>query len=248
MKEKSDAEKIRLIEEVTIEKNRKRKIEGEGLRNASIVYDVENLVDNLIDCEKRKPDNLLDYLRQINPYFDYEIVDGTYVKARYKSKNVIFCFNNNTLFSHLDSSDKKPLSVYEELSLSIIDDIRMISIKEQEGTSLMYDTTRSRVLKGDEVVVFVYSNKNFITRQTVAGIRKTNFQGYSLVKEFYSIPYDIMSPDVYDHRRTLYWNPDVKTDEKGNAAVAFFNNSSCQTININAETVTGNGVIGLFNR
>jgi hypothetical protein len=69
------------------------------------------------------------------------------------------------------------------------------------------------------------------------------------VKEFYNPRYDkAMLPDEKDYRRTLYWNPDVKTDKTGKATVAFFNNSTCKSMNVSAETVTSNGIIGVLNK
>ena len=42
-------------------------------------------------------------------------------------------------------------------------------------------------------------------------------------------------PGDVDFRRTLYWNPDVKTDSKGEASINFYNNSTCRQMTISAE-------------
>jgi len=81
------------------------------------------------------------------------------------------------------------------------------------------------------------------------GIRNTTFSGYSYVKEFFSPQYNkYRLPKENDYRRTLYWNPDVKTDAAGKATISFFNNGSCKAMTVSAETVTTNGVIGAYNR
>jgi len=68
-------------------------------------------------------------------------------------------------------------------------------------------------------------------------------QGYSYVKEFYSPVYDHANlPKEKDFRRTLYWNPDVKTDSTGKASVHFYNNSTCKAMKISAETLTKGGI------
>lgn len=98
-------------------------------------------------------------------------------------------------------------------------------------------------------VISFNSYKNGFSRpKNQANLRYTTLQGYSNVREFYSPQYtDKILPDVKDYRRTLYWNPDVKTDSTGNALVRFFNNSSCKTMKISAETITKDGEIGLIN-
>jgi uncharacterized protein YfaS (alpha-2-macroglobulin family) len=55
-------------------------------------------------------------------------------------------------------------------------------------------------------------------------------------------------PDKKDFRRTIYWNPDVLTDAEGKATINFFNNSTCRKMNVSAETVTENGIIGVLNK
>ena len=77
------------------------------------------------------------------------------------------------------------------------------------------------------------------------GIRYTSFQGYDPVEVFETEDYNVMPPSN-DFRRTLYWNPNIWTDENGKAHVEFWNNSTCTNIIISAEGVTNDGkyVIG----
>ena len=78
------------------------------------------------------------------------------------------------------------------------------------------------------------------------GVRKTWFEGYSEVREFYSPNYAALPTQESDYRRTLYWNPMVATDETGKAKITFYNNSTCQKFSISAETITPQGMIGVF--
>ena len=68
----------------------------------------------------------------------------------------------------------------------------------------------------------------------------TYFQGYNVPSTFEMPDYSLMPP-MEDFRRTLYWNPDVRTDEKGEAIIEFYNNSSCREIQISAEGITPDG-------
>jgi len=67
--------------------------------------------------------------------------------------------------------------------------------------------------------------------------------GYSVPSKFYQVDYSQGIPaDEQDYRRTLYWNPAVKTDKEGKATVSFYNNSSCRQIVVNAEGLTDEGM------
>lgn len=48
--------------------------------------------------------------------------------------------------------------------------------------------------------------------------------------------------DSNDHRRTLYWNPEVRTDKDGKAEISFYNNSTCTQIAVSAERITENKI------
>ncbi len=72
-------------------------------------------------------------------------------------------------------------------------------------------------------------------------VRRTVFDGYNEPTEFQMNDYSQM-PQMPDFRRTLYWCPDITTDESGNATVEFYNNSTCRKINVSVEGMTKNAV------
>lgn len=73
--------------------------------------------------------------------------------------------------------------------------------------------------------------------------RITTVDGYSRPYSFYSPEYPDgpIFGDV-DYRRTLYWNPNVITDEEGKAQVEFYNNSVTKRFSIEAAGITSAGV------
>ena len=73
--------------------------------------------------------------------------------------------------------------------------------------------------------------------------RITTVDGYSRPYSFYSPEYPDgpIFGDV-DYRRTLYWNPNVITDEDGKAQVEFYNNSITKKFNIEAAGITSSGI------
>lgn len=82
-----------------------------------------------------------------------------------------------------------------------------------------------------------------ITRPPYSGSpsrRKTYIRGFTPYKPFPSPDNTLQNSLDKDFRRTLYWNPEVKTDRNGVAHVTFYNNSSCHSISISAEGIGEN--------
>ena len=75
------------------------------------------------------------------------------------------------------------------------------------------------------------------------GKRVTTLQGFSHSHEFYApeYPNGAIVGDV-DYRRTLYWNPNVITDENGKAAIEFYNNSYSTKFNVSGAGITASGM------
>lgn len=83
------------------------------------------------------------------------------------------------------------------------------------------------------------------SREDLFNINKriTTVDGYSRPYSFYSPEYPDgpIFGDV-DYRRTLYWNPNVITDEEGKAQVEFYNNSITRHFKVEAAGITSSGV------
>ena len=73
--------------------------------------------------------------------------------------------------------------------------------------------------------------------------RQTTFDGYSPKLEFYApeYPNGPIEGDA-DYRRTIYWNPEVKTNRLGIVDVKFYNNSYSRSLNVSVEGMTDSGV------
>ena len=72
--------------------------------------------------------------------------------------------------------------------------------------------------------------------------------GYSTSAEFYSPDYSKQTPpEPSDYRRTLYWNPSLQLDEKGEAHITLWNNSRTTHPVVEAAGQAGNGTL-LWNK
>ena len=81
------------------------------------------------------------------------------------------------------------------------------------------------------------------------GRRTTTVKGYTKPVQFYSQEYpDGPIEGNMDQRRTLYWNPNVITDEDGRARVEFYNNTFTRKFTINAAGITAAGIPYILNQ
>ena len=67
--------------------------------------------------------------------------------------------------------------------------------------------------------------------------------GYATSADFYHPDYSKhkLPEGQKDYRRTLYWNPDLKLDENGEANITFYNNSRHTSLSIEAEGQAADG-------
>ena len=93
--------------------------------------------------------------------------------------------------------------------------------------------------KEGAVRIYLYTHKKFAT-ESQKGLRRTYFQGFNTPSTFQMEDYSVLPP-MADFRRTIYWNPNVKTDASGKAQVEFYNNSTCQGMYISSEGITPQG-------
>ena len=97
-------------------------------------------------------------------------------------------------------------------------------------------------IKEDRQLLFDWEIRNL-------GRRTTTVKGFTRPVQFYSPVYpDGPIEGNVDYRRTLYWNPNVITDEDGHARVEFYNNSFTRKFTINAAGITASGIPYILNQ
>ena len=79
--------------------------------------------------------------------------------------------------------------------------------------------------------------------------RRYFLPGFAYPAEFYSPDYSKQTPseDKKDYRRTLYWNPNLKLNDEGEAEITFYNNSRTSVLSVDAEGQTSDGTL-LWNK
>jgi len=223
---------VQILKEVTLRATRDR------FTNQDIIYDVEKDIDDLIDQGKNYPPDVFEYLIEKNPKFWFEPILGA------RRSGYFWYGTSGWLTVGFDERGKWYRGGdYNERFCYFrpIIEVQKIVVSADKDLWKKYATRSAKEIIREYTVVFAYPFKN-ATARNQKGIRITYLNGYSKVKEFYNPDYSkgVIPGDV-DYRRTLYWNPNVKTDSLGNASVSFFNNSNCKKMTISAETLTSEG-------
>lgn len=102
--------------------------------------------------------------------------------------------------------------------------------------------------RGANGVILIYTKRG--EGQTYNPVLSPDFtiSAHAVEKEFYSPKYDVKKEEhrAPDYRATLYWNPNIKTDENGNAKVKFFNSDTAKELQVSIEGLSKNGTPGTY--
>ena len=230
--------------------------ERSGRRLAELYYDVSDAADEIADRGEMIP-TLDDWLAKKNNLYtsdpSFIMPDsggfGNLTGPRYDGRPIVWILNNAFFAAtSLPFSDTRMEEVVKNAFIPernlksypvFIDEVKSVYIVS-ENTQVMTSYIRSVDIEGcNPVVLFVYTYPSYST-ESKKGTRRTHFQGYNVPSTFEMEDYSIMPP-MEDFRRTLFWNPDVKTDASGQAHIEFWNNSSAHEMLLSIEGMTRDG-------
>ena len=128
-------------------------------------------------------------------------------------------------------------SLYRKLKLKRLQDIRVFADFEPR----LEDSTMVEERYSADAIVELVPIPADATQLTYRD-RHIILHGFNAPEEFYQPDYSQRVPqEPTDYRRTLYWNPNVVTDEEGRFTAVFYNNSKPTRIKISAAGVTRDG-------
>ncbi len=167
-----------------------------------------------------------------------EMFDG----LTYKNRPIVWILNNNYYMTTGVNNRKFIITYMQGRSLAdvmpvFLDEVKSVYVRD-DLSKLEHYVMSSQLAAMNPVMVFVYTHHSFL--RNVKGLRRTHFQGYDEPEMFKMEDYSILPP-MEDFRRTIFWEPNVKTDKNGKAKVNFYNNSSCTQMYISAEGITSDG-------
>ena len=129
-------------------------------------------------------------------------------------------------------------AVYNNLKLSRLQDIRVFSDYEprNEDSTMVVSAVLADVTV--EMVPIADDGKQVVFRD-----RHIYFHGMNEAVGFYQPDYSRRQPGEKpaDYRRTLYWNPNARSDENGRFTATFYNNGKETRIKMSAAGVTTDG-------
>ncbi len=134
-------------------------------------------------------------------------------------------------------ANRTPQYIYNHLKLKRLQDIRVFTDFEprQEDSTMVEEVYSADVTV--ELIPIPNDAQQYSYRDT-----HIVFRGFSYPEAFYQPDYSTQQPsEPTDYRRTLYWNPNAKTDENGLFVATFYNNSKQTRIKMTAAGVTHDG-------
>ncbi|MBR2882328.1 MAG: hypothetical protein IKB96_08395, partial [Prevotella sp.] len=140
-------------------------------------------------------------------------------------------------FGTRDFNKFTPYALYDMLKLKRMMNIRVYSDYEPRNED---STMVSDEYTADATVEFELIPDD--GKQPTSRDRRIVLNGISTPVNFYNPDYSTQQPaEPVDHRRTLYWNPNARTDEEGRFTATFYNNSKETRIKVNAAGLTSDG-------
>lgn len=112
------------------------------------------------------------------------------------------------------------------------------------------DAVSGRKKSSRRYSMYIYSLPDYYRFRDSRGVDRRRVQGFTQPTVFYAPNYRSFDlPAEGDLRRTLHWNPSVRTDKDGRASVVFFTNArESQYLDISVRGLTENGVFIEFDR
>ncbi|MBO7580347.1 MAG: hypothetical protein J6T38_02350 [Bacteroidaceae bacterium] len=221
-------ERDHVLQNVTVKARKKRyftnddwlwKNEAYGKQYATIYYDADKELDKILDRGEPVP-RTIEFIRdKLNADLDKYGFDEYYIKGR----NITFVVDNNEEGGYAEW-------------LNYVKSIYIVFNEMMSPTLGMWNIIDS---PDHKIIVYIYTHRVFTTESN-KGLRRTYFQGFNTASTFKTEDYSVIPP-MADFRRTIWWQPDIKTDEQGKAKVEFFNNSTCEEMYISVEGMTEDG-------
>ncbi len=252
------AERVKVIPEVTIkarkyftsDDNIQWYSQRTGRHWATVYYNGPQELDKVLDRGERMP-SVFEFLAIRNPLFgnpDYDNLPSCLEVSldslkpevwlhgmAYGGRKIRWIIDNGLATYVSDQSHFEKLS-----GQNSFDDIVTFP-QWMDEVKAIYIVPWSPKEEESYVRIYIYRQQIFTT-ESQKGLRRTHYQGYN-VPETYRMEDLNVLPPLENLRRTLYWEPDVKADENGEARIVFYNNLSAKQIFVTAEGLSPDGRI-----
>ncbi|MBO4673520.1 MAG: hypothetical protein J5616_04145, partial [Bacteroidaceae bacterium] len=210
------------------------KNEAFGKKYAALYYNVDKELDKILDEGGAVP-TVIDFVNS-KLKADLDVYGNR--EDLYHGRKIEWIYDNYVQYGfqgvHYESMGR-----LSDAFSGFLDEVKSIYIVFNGQLPVQLMTPGN--INNPQGMVYVYVYHHFIySAESQKGLRKTYFQGFNKPSTFQMEDYNVIPP-MADFRRTIYWNPDIRTDKEGKAKVEFFNNSTCQEMYISVEGITEDG-------
>jgi hypothetical protein len=129
-----------------------------------------------------------------------------------------------------------------------MDDLKFLNSDDVESISVFMDASTSIFgsLCSDGVIAITLKRGKEREAQTPMSLTTVTPLGYQKPAEFYVPKYNVDSvrlSEKADLRTTIYWNPELETDDNGNVHVSFYTADKSNNYSVVMEGISTNGEI-----
>lgn len=234
------ADGFELLDEIEIVSKRKNSYNMNTKINEQSIdayYDIRQELDQLRD-QGQVIITLPQLMEKLSPLFYWNRADDS---CTYRQKSICYIMEDRIL-SEIEVN--MMLTEVDGLgSIIISEGVKGISDEIIQNSKLS-NSNGVEISQLDKYAVFYLiplPRKNVLneSKRAALGTRQTVIQGYTRPLEGYTPIYTDkeLYRDYADKRRTLYWNPNVKTDAQGKVVIECYNNQYATPLIISAETI-----------
>ena len=253
---------VQTMKEVQVKRHRPQKeIKAES------VFDVDKDINECLDRGESIPTTVGDYIERRHSLIVYELelqrytYAGKYVSFRLRCRKEDRPKFRHIPVSQLDIESVRSIKVYNRNVVELLEELPEEKIwddsmdsgnnrNEGDGLDDFGDSknlqnnnegrvTSYRINVRDNIgAVVVVELHDEVYNDNRKGIRQTYYIGYSSVRECYNLQTSDQAIGDIHYRRTLYWNPNIKTDVTGKANIRFYNNGTCRKMDMSVEGST----------
>lgn len=250
-------ENLYLLDEVEITRKRKDNLTTDVFeKSVDAYYYVSQIVDEWRD-QGKEVFTINQFMAEVNPDFDWNRSTDV---CSYKNRRVRFVMNNHILSpmekkmmeSEIDGIERIVICEGGKAFTETIVNNSNYLINEPSGSPFMFDgkddglTNVSSLDHYIALYIIPHPRKDLLNNSMRAakGTRRTFIQGYTTPLTFKPAFVDQI-PEMIptQNKRTLYWNPELETDENGKAIIECSNAQYSNPVIIQAEMMK-DGVAG----
>jgi TonB-dependent SusC/RagA subfamily outer membrane receptor len=204
-------------------------------------------VEETADPSKPKDFKLHNYADQVIKFNDQMRSSGQNVMDILKSRVPGLSVSQNSSMIRGPSSillSNEPLYLLDGIPVDF-STVQSLSVFDVESVEILKGPSASIYgMHGSNGVIAIYTKKGFyMTRGEI----RFKMLGYHTPKKFYSPKYTNNNVQGNpDNRKTIFWDPSVKTDSKGQAHIEFYHSDIPGEFEIVIEGMDNQGRIGVF--